>query len=173
MGLTIFAVLMTIWLARPVEYSVPLRFVLASILGYAIGGSAGILQANYALNRYLHNTQWVIGIHGHVQLLAGLTLTLFAVIYAVAPIITGKELDSKLADIHLILFFAGALIMGLAMGIAGVEGMLRRTLYYNGEYTTYMLTATIGGILMAGGYLIFFYNVIKTYGLRAILSVFR
>jgi hypothetical protein len=26
---------------------------------------------------------------------------------------------------------------------------------------------------MAGGYLIFLYNVIKTYGLRAILSVFR
>ena len=173
MGLTMFAVLMTIWLARPVKYSVPLRFVLVSILGYAIGGSAGILQANYALNRYLHNTQWVIGIHGHVQLLAGLTLTLFAVIYALAPIITGKELDSKLANIHLVLFFAGALIMGLAMGLAGVEGMLRRTLYFNGEYSAYMITALFGGVLMAAGYLAFIYNVVKTYGLKAVLGVFK
>lgn len=52
-GLTMFAVLMTIWLARPVKYSIPLRFLILSILGYAIGSSAGILQANYALNRYL------------------------------------------------------------------------------------------------------------------------
>jgi cytochrome c oxidase subunit 1 len=173
MGLTMFAVLMTIWLARPVKYSVPLKFVLLSILGYAIGGSAGILQANYAINRYLHNTQWVIGIHGHVQLLAGLSLTLFAVIYAVAPLITGKELNERLADIHLILFFTGALIMGLAMGFAGVDGMLRRTLYPYGEYSMYMYTAIIGGLLMASGYLVFIINVVKTYGLKAIINVFK
>jgi cytochrome c oxidase subunit 1 len=172
MGLTIFAVLMTIWLARPVKYSMPLRFILLSILGYAIGGSAGIIQANYALNRYLHNTQWVIGIHGHVQLLAGLSMTLFAVIYALAPIITGKELDSKLANIHLILFFAGSIIMGLAMGMAGTEGMLRRTLYSNGEFFSYMFIAIIGGLMIAAGYLTFIYNMLKTYGLKAIISVF-
>lgn len=35
MGLTMFAVLATIWKARPVKYSAPLKFVLASITGYA------------------------------------------------------------------------------------------------------------------------------------------
>lgn len=173
MGLTIFAVLMTIWLARPVKYSIPLRFIMLSILGYAIGGSAGILQANYALNRYLHNTQWVIGIHAHIQLLAGLTLTLFAVIYAVAPMITGKELDGKLANIHLIMFFTGALVMSLAMGLAGVDGMLRRTIYFNGEFSGYMYVALAGGLLMALGYLTFLYNFIKTYGLGAIVAAFK
>ena len=173
MGLTMFAVLMTIWLARPVKYSTPLKFMILSILGYAIGGSAGIMQANYALNRYLHNTQWVIGIHGHVQLLAGLSLTLFAVIYAVAPMITGKELDPKLADIHLVLFFAGAIIMGLSMGLAGVDGMLRRTLYFNGEYLPYMLGAAVGGAMMALGFLVFLLNFVRTYGLKAVIIAFK
>ncbi len=173
MGLTIFAVLKTIWLARPVKYSTPLKFILLSILGYMIGGSAGILQASYALNRYLHNTQWVIGVHAHVLLLAGLTLTLFAVIYALAPIITSKELDSRLADIHLVLFFSGAIIMSSAMGLAGIEGMLRRTLYPNGEYAEYMYTALAGGLLMAAGYLTFIVNFLKTYGISTVITVFK
>ena len=39
MGLTIFATLMTIWLARPVKLTPPLKFVLASIFGFLMGGS--------------------------------------------------------------------------------------------------------------------------------------
>jgi cytochrome c oxidase subunit 1 len=173
MGLTMFAVLMTIWLARPVKYNTPLKFILFSILGYAIGGSAGILQANYALNRYFHNTQWIIGIHGHIQLIGGLSMTVFAVIYALAPILTGKELDSKLADLHLFLFFGGSLVMGLSMGLAGAAGMLRRTIYFNGEYLSYMSVALVGGIMMALGYLTFLYNFIKTYGFKTVLAIFR
>ena len=173
MGLTIFAVLMTIWLARPVKYSPALLAIVLSILGYAIGGSAGIMQANYALNRYFHNTQWIIGIHGHIQLLGGLSMTIFAAIYALAPLITGIELDRRLAYLHLVLFFTGSVVMGLSMGLAGVDGMLRRTLYFNGEYFEYMLSAMIGGILMAIGYLIFLVNFIKTYGLRTVISILK
>ncbi len=173
MGLTMFAVLMTIWKARPVKYSVPLAFVMASILSYMIGGSAGILQANYALNRYLHNTQWVIGIHAHIQLLGGLTLTLFAAIYALAPMLTGKELNKRLAYGHLSLFLAGVLVMGLAQGFAGVQGMLRRTLYPGGEYDVYMWGAAVGGMLMALGFLLFMVNFLKTYGFGAIVAAFK
>ena len=173
MGLTMFAVLMTIWKARPVKYSVPLAFVMASLLSYMIGGSAGILQANYALNRYLHNTQWVIGIHAHIQLLGGLTLTLFAAIYALAPMLTGKDLNKKLAYGHMALFFTGSLVMGLSQGFAGVQGMLRRTLYPGGEYSAYMWGAAIGGMIMAAGFTLFIVNFLRTYGFGAILAAFR
>lgn len=115
----------------------------------------------------------MVGIHAHVQLLACLSMTLFAVIYALAPLLTGKELDSKLANIHLILFFTGSLIMGLAMGMAGTEGMLRRTLYSNGEFFSYMFIAIVGGLMIFAGYLTFVYNILKTYGLKAIISLFK
>lgn len=173
MGLTMFAVLKTIWLARPVRYTPPLAAILLSVTGFMVGGTAGLLQANYALNRYIHNTQWVIGTHAHTMLLAGLSLTLFAAIYALAPLITGKEMDARLSYAHLLLFFVGALWMSLSMGFAGVEGMLRRTLYFNGEYAAYMYSAWVGGALMAAGYLVFIVNFLRTYGFEPILLVFR
>lgn len=173
MGLTMFAVLMTIWKARPVKYSAPLIAVLLSMAGYAIGGSGGIIQANYALNRYIHNTMWVIGIHAHIQLLAGLTLTIFAVIFALAPILTGKGMGSKLASAQLLLWFSGAMVMGVDWGLAGVAGMLRRWIYLDGAYAGYMDVGLIGGVLMGTAFLLFLYNFLKTYGIGAIVAAFR
>lgn len=173
MGLTMFAVLATIWFARPVKYTAPLKFVLASITGYAVGGLAGIIQANYASNRFFHNTQWVIGIHGHIQLLVGLSLTLFAAIYALFPLLTGKALNERLASIHLILWTVGGLVMGLSMGVAGTLGMLRRTLYPTGlgPYEPYMFYAVIGALMMAAGFITFLINVLKTVRLKDLLKI--
>ncbi|MEM2931720.1 MAG: cbb3-type cytochrome c oxidase subunit I [Nitrososphaerota archaeon] len=174
MGLTIFAVLATIWGARPVKYSAPLKFVLASIAGYAVGGLAGIIQANYASNRFFHNTQWVIGIHGHIQLLVGLSLTIFAAIYALFPLLTGKMLNEKMADMHLLLMAIGGGVMGLSMGMAGTLGMLRRMLYPMGlgVYEPYMNVAMLGALMMAAGFTVFIINVIRTVGLTTIIKLF-
>jgi cytochrome c oxidase subunit 1 len=174
MGLTIFAVLMTLWLARPVKYSAPLKYVLVSIMGYGIGGTAGIIKANYAVNRYFHNTQWIVGIHAHVQLLIGLGLTIFAAIYALFPMLTGMQLSERLADIQLILWTVGGLVMGLTMGLAGVAGMLRRMLYINGlgPFQPYMNAALLGAIILASGYAVFLVNIVRTVGFRTILSIF-
>src|SRR3972149_8489258 len=92
MGLTIFASMMTIWLARPVKLTPPLRFVLGSVFGFLIGGAAGLVQANVGLNVVLHNTQWVISTHAHTMLLTGLSMLLFAVLYALIPMLTGLEI---------------------------------------------------------------------------------
>ncbi|HUO41912.1 MAG TPA: cbb3-type cytochrome c oxidase subunit I, partial [Methylomirabilota bacterium] len=174
MGLTIFAVLMTLWLARPVKYSAPLKYVLVSIMGYGIGGSAGIIQANYAVNRYFHNTQWVVGIHAHVQLLLGLGCTIFAAIYALFPLLTGKQLNDRLADLQLILWTVGGLVMGISMGLAGVNGMLRRMLYLNGlgSFQPFMNAALLGAIILACGYAVFLLNIVRTVGLRTLIGIF-
>ena len=174
MGLTIFAVLMTLWLARPVKYTAPLKYVLVSIMGYGIGGTAGVIQANYAVNRYFHNTQWIVGIHAHVQLLLGLGCTIFAAIYALFPLLTGKHLSERLADIQLILWTVGGLVMGLGMGLAGVAGMLRRMLYINGlgPFQPYMNAALVGAIILASGYAMFLVNIIRTVGFKTIITIF-
>ena len=174
MGLTIFAVLMTLWLARPVQYSAPLKYVLVSIMGYGIGGTAGIIQANYAVNRYFHNTQWVVGIHAHVQLLLGLGCTIFAAIYALFPLLTGKQLNERLADLQLILWTVGGLVMGISMGLAGVNGMLRRMLYLNGlgTFQPFMNAALLGAIILASGYVVFLLNIVRTVGLKTLIGIF-
>ena len=173
MGLTIFVSIMTIWKARPVKMSAPLKFVLGSMFGFVMGGIAGLIQANVGLNMIFHNTQWVVALHAHTFLLTGVGTMLFAVIYTLVPMLTTLEFKyKKLVDWHLWLWLIGSVSMAYAMGMAGSQGMLRRTLYTGGEFTPYTLVAIIGGSILSIGFVLFLVNLISTLGLKNVLSLF-
>ncbi len=173
MGLTIFASLMTVWKARPVKFTPPMIFVLGSIFGFLIGGAAGLTQANVGLNVILHNTQWVIMTHAHTMLLTGLSTLLFAVIYALVPMLTGKEIRSRaLTLVHFWLWIGGSVLMTYVMGMAGSQGMLRRMLYPQpNPYQPFLNVAWVGGVLMAIGFLAFLVNIVATLGWEAVLGL--
>ena len=172
MGLTIFAAMMTIWQARPVKFSPPLKFALGSMFGFIMGGAAGLIQANIGLNVVFHNTQWVVALHAHTFLITGVGTMLFSVIYALVPMLTKLEFKSKrLIDAHFWLWIIGSVIMAYAMGMAGSKGMLRRT-FYEGQFEGYTLVALIGGLLISAGFLAFLINLVNTLGLKNALSLF-
>lgn len=171
-GLTMFSVMMTIWLAKPVKFSPALKFIMGSIFGFIVGGMAGLIQANVGLNVVLHNTQWVVGTHAHIMLLVGLSMLLFAVIYALMPLLTQLEIRSqRLVDYHFWGWLAGAMIMTYAMGMAGSQGMLRRTLYMTTQYQPYMIVALIGALLMVAAFVLFLINIIWTLGWTNVLGL--
>lgn len=173
MGLTIFVSIMTIWKARPVKMSAPLKFVLGSMFGFVMGGIAGLIQANVGLNMVFHNTQWVVALHAHTFLLTGVGTMLFSVIYTLVPLLTKIEFKfKKLVDWHLWLWLIGSVTMSYAMGMAGSKGMLRRTLYTGGEFTPYTLVAIIGGSILSIGFIIFLVNLVGTLGIKNVLSLF-
>jgi cytochrome c oxidase subunit 1 len=62
--------------------------------------------------------------------------------------------------------------MGAFMGMAGLHGMLRRTLYFQGEFTPYMVLAALSGLLILVGFLAFFANIVLSVGLRGVLGIF-
>jgi cytochrome c oxidase subunit 1 len=173
MGLTIFASMMTLWLARPVKMTPALKFVLGSIFGFVMGGTAGLIQANTGLNLVFHNTQWVIALHAHTFLLTAVSSLVFAVLYALVPMLTKKEFHyTGLVNVHLWLWLVGAVFNAYAMGMAGSRGMLRRTLYVGGEFQPYVAVAWIGGVLMGAGLAVFLVNLIATLGLKNVLGLF-
>jgi len=173
MGLTIFASLMTIWLARPVKLSPPLRFVLGSIFGFMIGGAAGLVQANVGLNVVLHNTQWVISTHAHTMLLTGLSMLIFAVIYALIPMLTKLEIRSAwLVKVHFWGWLVGSLTMAYSMGWAGVLGMLRRMLYETpNPFQPESAIALVGALILSVGFLAFLVNILMTLGWRNVVDL--
>ena len=172
MGLTIFVSIMTIWKARPVKMSAPLKFVLGSMFGFVMGGIAGLIQANVGLNMIFHNTQWVVALHAHTFLLTGVGTMLFAVIYTLVPMLTKLEFKyKKLVDWHLWLWLIGSVSMAYAMGWAGSKGMLRRTLYTGGEFTPFALVAIIGGTILSIGFILFLVNLVSTLGIKNVLSL--
>jgi len=62
--------------------------------------------------------------------------------------------------------------MGAFMGMAGLHGMLRRTLYINGEFVPYMVLAAISGALLFIAFVAFLYNIIMTVGINGLLGIF-
>jgi len=174
MGLSFFSVLMTLWLARPLKFNMPMKFMLGGIMGFALGGGSGLLQANFAVNLVMHNTQWVPGFHIHQMLLTGLSSILFAAIYALLPMLTGTGPKSeRLSNLHFWLWTIGGVGMAFSMGLAWRDGMLRRTLYRGVEmYLPYMNAATFFGVVLALGFLAFLVNLVRTYGLRTLIALF-
>ncbi len=173
-GLAFFIVLATLWSARPLKMTNPLKFLLGGLLGFALAVPAGIMQADVGLNRILHNTQWIIGPHVHVAILIGLTMTLYAAVYILFPIVTNgaKLYSQKLANIHFWFHLIGGIGMGAFMGMAGLNGMLRRTLYVDGEFNTYMILAALSGSLLLIAFLVFFYNIVMSVGLKGVIGIF-
>ena len=174
-GLAVFISLVTLWNSRPLKWTPELKFLLGGLLGFALAVAAGIIQADLGMNRILHNTQWIVGPHVHVAVLVGLTMTLYAVVYKVLPILTnGIELYSlKLTSYHFWLHLLGGVGMGAFMGMAGLLGMLRRTLYYNGEFDIFMVLAALAGSALLVAYLAYFLNLAMTLGLKGILEIFK
>ena len=173
-GLAFFITLATLWSARPLKMTNPLKFLLGGLLGFALAVPAGIMQADLGLNRILHNTQWVIGPHVHVAILVGLTMTLYSAIYFLFPILTNgaRIYSQKLANIHFWCHLIGGIGMGAFMGMAGLNGMLRRSLYVNGEFNTYMILAALSGTLLLIGFLVFFYNIVMGVGVKGVIDIF-
>jgi len=173
-GLAFFITLATLWSARPLKMTNPLKFLLGGLLGFALAVPAGIMQADVGLNRILHNTQWVVGPHVHVAILVGLTMTLYSAVYLLFPILTnGARLYSqKLADFHFWAHLLGGIGMGAFMGMAGLQGMLRRSLYVEGEFRVYMILAAASGTLLLLAFLAFFANIVMSVGLRGVAGIF-
>jgi cytochrome c oxidase subunit 1 len=173
-GLAFFITLATLWQARPLPMTNPLKFLLGGLLGFALAVPAGIMQADLGLNRILHNTQWIVGPHVHVAILVGLTMTLYSAIYFLLPILTNgaKLYSQKLANFHFWAHLLGGIGMGAFMGMAGLKGMLRRTVYHNGEFDLYMILAALAGSLLLLAFLAFFINIVMTVGLKGVLGVF-
>ncbi|HVN57274.1 MAG TPA: cbb3-type cytochrome c oxidase subunit I [Bacteroidales bacterium] len=173
-GLAFFITLATLWSARPLKMTNPLKFLLGGLLGFALAVPAGIMQADVGLNRILHNTQWVVGPHVHVAVLIGLTMTLYAALYLLFPIVTNnaKVYSQKLVDIHFWCHLIGGIGMGAFMGMAGLHGMLRRSLYVNGEFNIYMILAALCGALLLIGFLLFFFNIVMSVGIRGVIGIF-
>lgn len=173
-GLAFFITLVTLWSARPLKMTLPLKFLLGGLLGFALAVPAGIMQADLGLNRILHNTQWIVGPHVHVAVLVGLTMTLYAAVYLLFPIVTNgaKLYSEKLANFHFWAHLLGGIGMGAFMGMAGLHGMLRRSLYPNGEFAPYMILAALSGALLLLAFLAFFYNIVMSLGLKGVVEIF-
>ena len=173
-GLALFITLVTLWKARPLKMTPPLAYLLGGLVGFGLAVPAGIIQADMGLNRVLHNTQWISFAHFHIALIVGLYMTLYSALYVLWPLVTNntKLFSTKLTWTHFWLYLIGGVGMGAFGGMAGLDGMLRRHLYVNGEFNTFMILAAIFGSMVLIAWVIFMINIIMSIGLKGLIGIF-
>jgi len=173
-GLALFITLVTLWKARPLKMTNELKYLLGGLVGFGLAVPAGIIQADMAMNRVLHNTQWIIGAHVHIAIIVGLYMTLYSAVYVLWPLVTNnaKLWSQKLATAHFWLHLVGGITMGAFMGMAGLDGMLRRHMYFDGEYNTFMTLAAVSGSMLLLAWGLFLFNIIMSVGLKGLIGIF-
>ncbi len=173
-GLALFITLATLWQARPLKMSLELKYLLGGLLGFGLAVPAGIIQADIGMNRILHNTQWIIGAHVHIAIVVGLYMTLYSVVFVLWPLVTNNTrlFSLKLANTHFWLQLIGGIGMGAFMGMAGLDGMLRRHFYTGGEYNGWMILAGICGAMLFLAWFLFLINIVLSVGLKGLVAIF-
>ena len=173
-GLALFITLVTLWKARPLKMTMELKYLLGGLVGFGLAVPAGIIQADMGLNRVLHNTQWIIGAHVHVAILVGLYMTLYSAVYVLWPMVTNKTTlySAKLSNAHYWLHLIGGIGMGAFMGMAGLEGMLRRHFYMDGEYQTFMILAAVCAVMLVTAWVLFMINIVMSIGVKGLIGIF-
>jgi cytochrome c oxidase subunit 1 len=173
-GLALFITLVTLWKARPLKMTMELKYLLGGLVGFGLAVPAAIIQADMGMNRVLHNTQWIIGAHVHIALIVGLYMTLYSAVYVLWPIVTNntKLYSSKLSNAHYWLHLIGGIGMGAFMGMAGLDGMLRRHLYVSGEFQFDMILAAICGSMILLAWVLFLLNIVMSVGVKGLIGIF-
>ncbi len=141
-----------------------------ALLMLTFGGFGGMINASYAMNAMIHNTQWVTG-HFHLIFAGTVVIMYFAIAYYLWPKLTGRQLHStRLALTQLWLWFIGMLVLTLPWHVLGLDGQPRRissTPYDQvlvDSWQVNQIAMIVGGIILLLSALMLVYNLMKTHG---------
>jgi cytochrome c oxidase subunit 1 len=141
-----------------------------ALLMLTFGGFGGMINASYAMNAMIHNTQWVTG-HFHLIFAGTVVIMYFAIAYYLWPKLTGRQLHStRLALTQLWLWFIGMLVLTLPWHVLGLDGQPRRissTPYDQvlvDSWQANEIAMIVGGVILLLSALLLVFNLMKTHG---------
>jgi cytochrome c oxidase subunit 1 len=136
----------------------PMLFAIGFISTFVVGGITGIMLGAVPADLAMHNTYFLVA-HLHYVLFGGSVFTIFAGLYFWWPKMTGRMYSEKLGKWHFWLMYIAFNATFFPMHIIGLLGMSRRINTYAPEYAGTNLFISIASFVLAGSFLIFFYNM--------------
>jgi cytochrome c oxidase subunit 1 len=162
-GVKIFNWLGTIW-GGSIRYTSAMLFALAMVGLFIIGGLSGVMHASPPADLQQTDTYFIVA-HFHYVLFGGSIFGLTAGAYYWWPKMFGRLLDEKMGKAHFWLMFIGMNLTFFPMHFLGLNGMPRRVYTYPEGlgFELWNQVQTVGSFLIAVGFLIFIWNIIKTW----------
>src|SRR3982751_5560157 len=160
-GLKIFSWIATMW-GGSVRFTAAMLWAMGFIFLFTVGGVTGVVLANSAVDKYLHDTYYVVA-HFHYVLSLGAVFIIFAGVYYWFPKMTGHIIPEWAGKLHFWLAFVGANVLFFPMHFLGLAGMPRRYADYPDAFANWQFVATMGGHIFALGMVIFVIGVVLAF----------
>ena len=156
-GVKIFSWIATMW-GGSVEFKTPMLWALGFLFLFTVGGVTGIVLSQAAVDRYYHDTYYVVA-HFHYVMSLGAVFCIFAGIYFYLPKMSGRMYPEWAGKLHFWTMFIGANLTFFPQHFLGRQGMPRRYIDYPDAYAYWNLWSSLGAFLSFASF-IFFFGVI-------------
>lgn len=159
-GIKVFSWIATMW-GGSLDLKTPMLFAIGFIMLFVIGGVTGIVLANAAIDRILHDTYYVVA-HFHYVMSLGALFAAFAGFYYWFGKISGHQYNETLGKIHFYLTFISINITFFPQHFLGLAGMPRRIPDYPDAFIPWNYVSSIGSYLSFGASLLFIFIIFHT-----------
>ncbi len=160
-GVKIFSWIATMW-GGSISLRPPMLWAVGFVFVFTVGGVTGIVLANAAIDRYVHDTYYVVA-HFHYTMSLGAVFSIFAGFYYWFPKMTGYLYNEALAKMHFWLTFVGVNVTFFPQHFLGFAGMPRRIIDYADAYTFWNLVSSLGAYVSGAGAVVFVYVIYEAF----------